>query len=161
MKKNLVLAAIFCAIGLAAQAQTDTIATTTAGGISDDELKRYAVMMDSIDGMRSDLLSEVAQMIKTSELMSVNRYNELIRIKDDTAKLAAVNATPEEMAFLEEIRATRQKGSQEISQVFQSMANDYVGSDTYSKVRRALTTNDTVKSKYKSMLDEIKQDHGG
>ncbi len=132
-----------------------------SAAVSDDDLKRYAVMMDSIDEMRISLLAEISEMVKTNEKITVSRYNDLFKIIDDQDKLAAENATPEEIAAIKAVQARKDEGTTEINDAFKSLAKEYVGASTYNKVKKALTADTAAKSKYQAMLDELKADNGG
>lgn len=129
--------------------------------ISDDELQRYAVMMDSIDEMRVSLLSEISDMVKSNERITVSRYNELSKIAEDQEKLTAANATEDELAALKEIQDKKDSGTVKINDAFRALAKEYVGASTYNKVRKALKDEPEVKSKYQTLLDELKADNGG
>lgn len=132
-----------------------------SAAISDDDLKRYAVMMDSIDEMRISLLAEISEMVKNNEKISVSRYNDLFKVIDNEEKLAAENATPEEVAAIKEVQARKDAGTTEINEAFKSLAKEYVGASTYNKVKKALGDDTEVKSKYQAMLTELKADNGG
>lgn len=129
--------------------------------VSDDELQRYAVMMDSIDEMRVSLLSEISEMVKGSEKITVSRYNELSKIDEDQEKLTAAKATEDELAVLKEIREKKDSGTAKINDAFKALAKEYVGASTYNKVRKALKAEPEVKSKYQTLLEELKADNGG
>jgi hypothetical protein len=156
MKVNYFLIALLLIASFGVRAQE---AESTA--VSDDELERYAVMMDSIDEMRVSLLSEISEMVKGSEKISVTRYNELSKIIDDQEKLTAANATPEEIAAIKEVQERKDSGTVRINDAFKALAKEYVGASTYNKVRKALKDDTEVKSKYQTLLDELKADNGG
>jgi len=156
MKVNYFLIALLLIASFGVRAQE---AESTA--VSDDELERYAVMMDSIDEMRVSLLSEISEMVKGNEKISVTRYNELSKIIDDQEKLTAANATPEEIAAIKEVQERKDSGTVRINDAFKALAKEYVGASTYNKVRKALKDDTEVKSKYQTLLDELKADNGG
>jgi two-component sensor histidine kinase len=150
------LAALFLVAGaLSAQAQE---AESTA--VSDEELHRYAVMMDSIDEMRITLLNEISEMVKNNDKITVARYNELSKIADNQEKLAAANATEDELAALKEIQEKKDAGTARINDAFKNLAKEYVGATAYNKIRKALKDEPEVKSKYESLLEELKADNG-
>ena len=154
MKKTFFLMALCLVLAGAVHAQD-------APAVSDDELERYAVMMDSIDEMRVDLLAEISEMVKNTDKITVARYNDLSKIANDPAKLEEAKATPDEVAFLTEIQTLKESGTAEINTTFKSMAKDYVGASTYNKVKKAITEDNEVKSKYETMLNKLKEDNGG
>jgi len=126
--------------------------------VTDEELKKYAVAMDSISDMKASLLEEISDIVKENGKMTNARYNELSKIADDPAKLAQVKATPEEIALLEKVAERKNEGTVEINNTFQALAKDYVGAASYNKVKKALTTDPALKSKYEAMLGELEKD---
>lgn len=123
--------------------------------VTDDELKKYAVTMDSINDMKESLLEEIGEMVKANEGLTNARYNELSKIMNDEAKLAAAKATEEEIAFMKKVAEKKNEGTAAISQTLQKMAKEYVGATSYNKVKKALATDTELKTKYQSMLDEL------
>lgn len=154
MKKTFFLMALSIALVGAVRAQD-------AAQVSDDELQRYAVMMDSIDEMRVGLLAKISEMVKNTDKITVARYNDLSKISNDAAKLEEAKATPDEIAFLKEIQALKDSGTTEINTTFKTMAKEYVGASTYNKVKKAITDDGEAKSKYETMLNKLKEDNGG
>ncbi len=126
--------------------------------VTDEELKKYAVTMDSINDMKESLLEEISTMVKENDKITNARYNELSKIMNDEAKLAEAKATPEEIEFMKQVAEKKNEGTTEINQTFQSMAKEYIGAASYNKVKKALTTGTSLKSKYESMLQELEQD---
>lgn len=127
--------------------------------ITDEELERYAVMMDSIDEMKADLMAEITEMVRNNDSISVSRYNDLFRIIEDEEKLAAASATPQEISAVKKIQARKDEGTAQINEAFQNLAKEYVGASSYNKIRKALDTDADLKEKYQSMLNKLKEDN--
>ena len=155
MKVKFFITALALFFVISAQSQDDSSI------VSDEELQRYAVMMDSIEAMRQTLLAEISEMVKSNEKITVARYNELSKIMKDESKLEAAQATPDEITALKEVQARKDSGTVEINDVFKSVAKEYVGAATYNKVKKALNEDAEVKSKYQVMLNKLKEDNGG
>ncbi|MEQ8424620.1 MAG: hypothetical protein RIA63_07905, partial [Cyclobacteriaceae bacterium] len=83
-------------IGTVARAQDEDT-------ISDEDLTKYAVAMDSIENMKGTLIETISEMVKSNENVSASRYNELNKIIDDEAKLTEAEATPEEIEFVKSV----------------------------------------------------------
>lgn len=113
--------------------------------ITDEEIRKYAITMDSINIMKASLIEDISAMVKANEDMTNERYNELSKISNDDAKLAEAKATPEEIAFIKEVAAKKTEGTAEISKTFQTMAKEYIGAAEYNKVKNALKTDADVK----------------
>ena len=123
--------------------------------VTDEELKKYAVAMDSINDMKATLLKEISDIVKEEGKMTNARYNELSKIANDEAKLAQAKATEEEKALLKKVADKKATGTEEINTTFQSLAKEYVGAESFNKIKKALTTDQELKSKYEAMLKEL------
>jgi hypothetical protein len=123
--------------------------------ITDEELKKYVVMMDSIDDMKASLLKEIDAMVASNDQMKNTRYNELYLTKNDSTKLAEAKATEAEIAFMKKVADAKSEGTVEITNTFRSLAKDYVGASSYNKIKAALKTDKALESKYKAMLEEL------
>jgi hypothetical protein len=144
MKNYILLLVLFIAAqnlqAQSADAQTE---------ITDAELEKYAVTMDSINDMKESLLEDITEMVKDNEKMTNARYNELSKIIDDQAALT------EEIAFLKEVAAKKEAGTAKIQETFQSMAKDYVGASSYNKIKKALASDGDVKKRYETFMDKL------
>lgn len=147
--KVLSLFFVFCIISTATRAQDDAV--------SDDDLRRYAVAMDSIEQMKKNLIETISDMVKGNENVSASRYNDLSKIIDDESKLTEAEATETEIAFIKAVAAKKEEETAKINETFQSLAKDYVGVKTYNAVKKALKEDDTVKEKYNAMLKELSE----
>jgi len=129
--------------------------------VSDDELTRYATAMDSINEMSAEVKVMITDMVKNGSVMTAARYNEISKIITDETKLTEAKATAEEIAFVKEVGVKKDEASARINQAFQSLAKDYVGAATFNKVKKALATDTTLKSKYDSLIAELAKDNPG
>lgn len=123
--------------------------------ITDEDLKKYAVMMDSVESMKQSLLSEISTKIKSNGNMKVARYNQLSKAIDDETKLAELKATPEEIAFIKEVAEMKNEGAQEISQQVETLATDYVGAEKYNKIKNSLPVDTELKMRYDAIASEV------
>ncbi len=129
--------------------------TTKKSSITDEDLRKYAITMDSIDGMKATLTSIIAEMVQKNTAMSVERYNQLFKLAKDTAKLAEQQATPEEIAFLQEVEFKREDEVARINMNYQALAKDYVGLKAFNAIRKSLETDTALKSKYEAISKEV------
>ena len=125
--------------------------------ISEEELKNYAIVMDSIEDMRQSLLSNMSEAIKNNDNITAARYNELSKIVKDSVKLQAANATEAEITALKKVLTDRDEGAEKIQETFKTLVKDLLGAATYNKVKKALKDDAEVKSKYDSILAELKK----
>src|SRR5690348_13027300 len=115
-------------------------AQTTTPSFTDEDLKKYAVVMDSVKDMQATLRTSITEMVQKNTAMSVERYNELFKIAGDEAKLAEAKATPEEIAFLKQVETINKDGNAKVNSTFQSLVKDYLGIKQYSAIKKSLET---------------------
>lgn len=129
--------------------------------ITDEDLKKYAVTMDSVKAMQESLRKIVAETVQGTEAMSVARYNELFKIADDPAKLKEANATPEEIAFLKQIDDLRAVNIERINSTYQALAKDYVGLKKFNAIRKSLQSDQELKARYDKVSTEAESKEKG
>jgi hypothetical protein len=141
---------------------TKSIKTTSASkaAFTDEDLKKYAMTMDSVKGMQLTLNDIIADMVQKNTAMSVQRYNELYKIADDQAKLAAKQATPEELKFLKEIADKRAEEMARVNATYQGLVKDWVGVKTFNAIKKSLETDQELKAKYDTMSKELESKSG-
>lgn len=154
MKNYILLLALFFIVQ-GAQAQSENAQSQ----ITDEELEKYAVTMDSVNDMKESLLADITEMVKDNEKMTNARYNDLSKIIDDEAALTAAKATPEEIAFIKEVQTKKEEGTMKIQETFQTMAKDYVGASSYNKIKKALESDPAVKQRYETALNKVGGDN--
>ena len=156
-----VFAAFSQVCGQEAQQEQDSleqVQITDQDQITDEELQKYAVAMDSINDMKESLLEEISDIVKGDGKMTNARYNDLSKIANDPAKLAQAKATPEEIELLKKVAEKKNEGTVEINNTFKALAQDYVGASSYNKIKKALATDSELKSKYEAMLQDLEKD---
>lgn len=137
---------LFAALGSRAQTSTE---------ITDEDLKKYAVTMDSVESMQESLREIVAETVRSNTAMPVARYNELFKIAADETKMKAANATPEEVAFLKQIDDLRKVNIERINATYQALAKDYVGLKTFNAIRKSLESDQQLKARYDGVSKDL------
>lgn len=127
----------------------------TSASISDDDLKKYALTMDSVKVMQQTLTQIITDNVQKNTVMTVSRYNQLFKIAGDQAKLMEAKATPEEIAFLEEIADLRQYNIDRINKTYQALAKDYVGLKTFNAIKKSLETDGDLKARYEGVAQGV------
>ncbi|SKC82781.1 hypothetical protein [Ohtaekwangia koreensis] len=130
-----------------------------AAAVTDEELKKYAVAMDSVNEMQAVLTGQIKQMVTTNQTVTAQRYNELFKIIGDEGKLLEANATPDEIRFVKDVIAKKDEGTAKIKETYQLLAKDYVGAAAFNKVKKAISSDESLKSKYQSIMDELAKDN--
>lgn len=144
LNKFLTSVFVFMLLGASTQAQ-----------VTDEELKKYAIAMDSIETLKFQLTGTLNKIAKGNDKISAKRYTTLIPIVNDAAKLAEANATPEEIAYLKQAVTTRNEETIKFQKAFQSLVSEYIGDKAVSKIRNALKTDTLLQKKYDSLTRKL------
>lgn len=143
---------LFVAVESKAQSSTE---------ITDEDLKKYAVTMDSVAAMQQSLRDIVAETVRANTVMPVSRYNVLFKIADDSIKLKEANATAEEIAFLKQIDDLRAVNIERINANYQALAKDYVGLKTFNAIRKSLQSDQALKARYDKVASNTESNEKG
>lgn len=154
MKPNKILPIIFAG----AFVMTQAFAQSTNLAVSDEELMKYATATDSVNEMLANVRIDLTEMIKEKNVMSGARYNELSKVVEDPTKLAAAQATPEEIAFVKQVNTKRDEEMAKVNTTYQALAKEYVTGATFNKVKKALANDPRVKKRYDSLMVELGKD---
>lgn len=126
--------------------------------VTDDELIRYATAIDSINELSASVRMKLAEMVKENPDITAARYNELSKIANDDAKLAAANATPKEIEIVKHVADVKAQETAKINETYQTLAKEYVTAPVFNKVKKALAEEPEVKEKYDSLMTEMAKD---
>jgi hypothetical protein len=142
----------------AVSSDTSKVGSTGDVEITDDDLRKYAEVMDSVETMKQELLSQISAKIKSNGKMKISRYNQLSKAIDDKAKLAELKATQEEITFVNEVSALKSEGAAKISAKVESLANEYVGTEKYNKIKNSLGLDTNMRTRYDKIVSEMQSD---
>ncbi len=125
--------------------------------ITDDDLRKYAILNQAIEYMKKDISIEVNKMIKAQEGITGKRYKELASAKGDEAKLAELGATEPEKKFLELINKFKADRLEAIKRVNSDLATKMVGNGgkTYKAIKAALKTDADLQARYQAILAQV------
>jgi hypothetical protein len=125
--------------------------------ITDTDLRKYAVMYQSIEFMKKDISIELNKMIKAQEGMTGKRYKELASTKGDEAKLAEIGAKDFEKQFIELVNKLKEERTASIKEVNSDLATKMVGNKgkIYKKIKADLKTDEALKARYETILTQV------
>lgn len=123
--------------------------------VTNEELHKYAVMMDSLETLKKQRTELSTRLAKGNSNITATRYSQLLPIIDDQKKLSVSKATPNEIAYVKDALVKLSQEGQKFQTAFTSLLNEYVGYDTYNKVRSAINTNPKVKDRFEVEINRI------
>lgn len=135
-------------LGVLLTATVLTVKAQKRDSVTNEELNRYAVMMDSLETLKKQRNDISVKLAKGNAKITAARYQQLLPIIDDQAKLTAAKATSDEIAYVKKALTSLMEEGQKFQTAFTSLMNEYVGYDTYNKVKKAIETNPRVKERY-------------
>lgn len=155
MKKINVLLALICLM-------TISIAGMAQDEITDEDLRRYALMNEVIDVMKAEISVLTNDLIKNQEGIDGKRYVELSAAKGQEAKLDELGAQEFEKKFMVLVYEKQEERKEAIKEVNQILATKMLrdGGKTYKAIKEALTTDEAVKSRYEKIKAALAQDDG-
>lgn len=118
--------------------------------ISDENLRRYALLNETVDAMKSDISTTLNAMIKQQDGMTGTRFNELNKGEGDPA-------TEFEQKFMDNINEMKSERIDAIKQVNQILATKMLpdGGKTYKAIKAAISSDEAVKGRYEAILAKI------
>ena len=125
--------------------------------ITDEELKIYAVGMNKIDSIKGAESDQYKNLIKSNEVLK-GRYNKVKKAYGDEAKLAEIEATPEEIAAYEGLQQTYADMKKRLNEMVPEIIKSDIGAAVYNKVRKGLKTDADLKARYDEVKTSITSD---
>ena len=146
------LALVLCFLGMTLQ----NVAAQDVE-ILDEDLKNYAMIMDSLDVLKTNIKKDFNVMIKAEELMKGGRrFNEIKSAKGDEAKLKELNVTEEELAVYNKIQEAKKAKEKELSVTYNTLIKEKLGAKKFKAIRSGIKSDAEMKEKYKAFKEELK-----
>jgi len=145
-------AMIFCAINIQAQDEEP---------VTDEELTKYALVMDYADQEKEILKTDYNAMIQAEESMEGGRrFKELKSAAGDETKLAEIEATPEEIETYSKIESANAENITAFKEAYTTRIKDkeQLGAGLYNKITKALKTDEELKARYGTILESIQNE---
>lgn len=157
MKKIVVLAFLIAGVF-----NVNAIAQETEE-ITDEELKKYAAMEDSVTAFYVMKNEEVIEMIKNHEVITPGRYNDIKAAWGDDGKLTELEVTDEEKTAYEGILGAMASVRDEVTELKISLIKDedVLGVPIYNKINKAYKEDPEIKEKVDKLIAEMKEEREG
>lgn len=147
LKKSLLFLGVSIAI---AMYHTQAVAQSD---VTTKELTKYAQVTAKIDSLKTGMKSKISNAVKSNELMEGGKlYNKLNKAKGDEAKIAETGASEEQLAAYAEIQQAITGFKADFKTQYTSIVKDEIGAGVYNKVKKALKTDDTIKTQYEAIV---------
>ena len=140
MKKNIFFtAALLCAL---------TFGKAVAQEITNEDLYKYAVVMETKDMFQSELSTQITDYVEKQDPAIKNRYNALAG--------GETPANDAEKQFIDQVKSMQSERSGEFSDAFKTMIKRVLGAGTYSAVKKGIANDSDVKQRYNSIVQALR-----
>ena len=129
--------------------------------LTDEELTKYALVMDFADQEKEKLKTDYNAMIQAEELMDGGRrFKELKAAGEDEAKLAEIEATPEEIEVFNKIETANNENIEAFKEAYTTKIkdNEQLGAALYNRITKALRSDEELKTRYTAILEGIQSE---
>jgi uncharacterized protein YktA (UPF0223 family) len=129
--------------------------------LTDEELKKYALVMDFADQEKAKLKDSYNAMIQDQELMAGGkRFKELKAAGGDEAKLSEISATPEEIEVFNTIEAANNENIAAFKEAYTAKIKDkeQLGAGLYNRISKALKADADLKARYTAIMESVKSE---
>ena len=138
MKKTIFIAAV---LGVFA------FGKTMAQDISNDDLYKYAIVMETKNMFQSELSSQITEYVEGQAPEIKNRYNALAG--------GEAPANDSEKQFIDQVNKMKSERSGEFGDAFKTMIKRVLGAETYSAVKKGVANDAAVKERYNMIVQAI------
>ena len=129
--------------------------------LTDEELKKYALVMDYAEQEKERLKNDYNELIQAEELMDGGRrFKELSAAGGDEAKLAEIEATPEEIEVFNKIVAANNDNIAAFKEAYTEKIKDseQLGAGLYNRITKELKSDEELKSRYEAILETVQNE---
>ncbi len=132
-------------------------ASTAQESYTDEELNKYATVMNWVDQEKSSIIEFIKTSVKENEILSATKYNSLSKA-DKTGDIGSVDATQEEIQEYNIIKEGANKKKAELSAASKDKIMSDIGAGLYNRLKKALKTDEALKARYQSVIDSLESE---
>lgn len=125
---------------------------TYAQEVTDADLYKYAVLMETLDLFKTELTGQVTTYVEQQDPAIKNRYNEL------AGGEAPANDT--EKQFIDNVNKMQSERTSEFNEAFKTMVKRVLGAQTYATVKKGIASDSGIKARYDAIVQTIKSAKG-
>lgn len=129
-------------------------------GFSDEDLKKYAGVMVWAEMETQKMADSVEVWVKNNENLSASAYNKLSKASK-SGTIDEVEATEDELADFQGIQAKIENQKKEFKAVYVDKIKEDIGAGLYNRLKKALKSDEEVKSRYDAVYSQLKNEMMG
>ena len=140
MMKRILFAATFLSVM--------TFGKTMAQEVSNEDLYKYAVVMETKDMFQSELSAQITDYVEGQDPAIKNRYNALAG--------GEAPANDAEQQFIDQVNSMKSDRTTEFGDAFKTMIKRVLGAETYGAVKKGIANDSGMKERYNAIVQAMK-----
>ena len=116
--------------------------------VTNQDLYKYAVVMETQDMFKNELSAQVTDYINKQDPAIKNRYNALAGGEEP--------ANDAEKQFIGQVKSMQSERTGEFSDAFKTMIKRVLGAKTYSAVKKGIANDTAVKERYNTIVQAMR-----
>ena len=125
-----------------------SVGKAVAQEITNQDLYKYAVVMETQDMFKDELSTQVTDYINQQDPAIKNRYNALAGGEEP--------ANDAEKQFIGQVKSMQSERTGEFSDAFKTMIKRVLGAQTYSAVKKGIANDTEVKERYNTIVQAMR-----
>ena len=139
MMKRILFAAAFLSIA--------TFGKTVAQEVSNEDLYKYAVVMETKEMFQKELSSQITDYVENQDPAIKSRYNALAG--------GETPANDAEKQFIDQVNSMKTERTGEFGDAFKTMIKRVLGAETYGAVKKGIANDSGVKERYSAIVQAM------
>lgn len=138
MKKFLFAASFICVA---------TFGKVLAQDISNEDLYKYAVVMETKSMFQDELSTQITDYVEKQDPAIKNRYNALAG--------GETPANDAEKQFIDQVNSMKSERSSDFTEAYKTLIKRVLGAKTYGEVKKSLANDSAVKERYDAIVSAL------
>ena len=124
-----------------------TVGKSLAQEISNEDLYKYAVVMETKEMFQDELSTQVTDYVEKQDPAIKNRYNALAG--------GETPANDAEKQFIDQVKSMQSERTGEFGDAFKTMIKRVLGAETYNAVKKGIANDSNVKQRYNAIVQAM------
>lgn len=125
-----------------------TFGKSFAQEVTNEDLYKYAVVMETKDMFQGELSSQITEYVEQQDSAIKNRYNALAG--------GETPANDAEKQFIDQVNKMKSDRTTEFGDAFKTMIKRVLGAQTYSAVKKGIANDSGIKERYNTIMQAMK-----
>ncbi|MBC6426922.1 MAG: hypothetical protein GDA51_10770 [Ekhidna sp.] len=125
---------------------------------ADEDLIKYALVMKWAEEEKDKMTAIYNGWIRSNEVISTPRFLKIKNAADDSLKWSELDVVSEEMKVFNQITNDYDSMVSSFTALYKKKIKEEISAVLYNNLRKDLKNNNDLKARYKTILDDLKED---